>query len=337
MGKKNNYSNYLARVAVSTNIPIPDKIKCCRCDKVKPPASYATLRQNDMKQKMAQTPGFNPVTTGFVPCVMCTGGQVTELECHMCRKWMGLDKFAKTQRKNPDRAKCLKCIQEQIAMGNADDSDASGGSDGGSDGNNDSDGSEDSHAFTFDDDASHPGLMPRILASASLNLSHDTFNCTSRGLGSGGVKLGSSTQGGTIWGGNSTTASLAAFNSLASGPRPSAWQTAGAIPPHLRPRMSSAVSASGEITVSDATNTTTTTTAAAPASRGLPSGFNPKAYSSPPARKTASSVAGSSVNDGRKFAKIPAAKPKKNARELEDDFDEIGVSDDDEDDEPFSG
>nr|OQO16630.1 hypothetical protein B0A51_14787 [Rachicladosporium sp. CCFEE 5018] len=319
MGKKNNYSNYLARAAVSTNILIPDKIKCCRCDKVKPPASYATLRQNDLKQKMAQTPGFNPVTTGFVPCVMCTGGQVTELECHMCRKWMGLDKFAKTQRKNPDRAKCLKCIQEQIAMGNADDSDAT---------------LTPSPSTTTQ---VTPGLMPRILASASLNLSHDTFNCTSRGLGSGGVKLGSSTQGGTIWGGNSTTASLAAFNSLASGPRPSAWQTAGAIPPHLRARMSSAVSASGEITVSDATNTTTTTTAAAPARRGMPSGFNPKAYSSPPARKTASSVAGSSVNDGRKFAKIPAAKPKKNARELEDDFDEVGVSDDDEDDEPFSG
>ncbi|OQO12948.1 hypothetical protein B0A48_02412 [Cryoendolithus antarcticus] len=269
MGKKNNYSTFLQRSAVSTNIPLPDKIKCLRCDKVKPPASYATIRQNDLKTKMAQTPGFNAATTPVVPCMMCTGGQVTELECHMCRKWMALTKFAKTQRKNPNRAKCLECINEQIAMGNADDSDASGGSGGGSGGDNDSDGSGDSHAFTFDDD--------------DANI------------------------------------------------------TAGAIPPHLRARMSSAVSESGESTVSDAANTTTTTTAAAPARRGLPSGFNPKAYSSPPARKAASSMAGSSVNDGRKFAKIPAAKPKKTAREIEDDFDDVCVSDDDENDEPFSG
>ncbi|KAK6431396.1 hypothetical protein LTR95_012447 [Oleoguttula sp. CCFEE 5521] len=204
----------------------------------------------------------------------------------MCRKWMALTKFAKTQRKNPDRA---------------------------------------------------TSSVTDSLASALLNPSNDTFNSTSRGLGSGGVKLGSSTQGGTIWGGASNTTSLAASNSLASGPRASAWQKAGAIPPHLRARMSSAVSESGESTVSDATNTTTTTTAAAPARRGLPSGFNPKAYSSPPARKAASSMAGSSVNDGRKFAKIPTAKPKKTAREIEDDFDDVCVSDDDENDEPFSG
>ncbi|KAK6431476.1 hypothetical protein LTR95_012363 [Oleoguttula sp. CCFEE 5521] len=332
MGKKNNYSNFLQRSAVSTKIFLPDKIKCFRCDKVKPPASYATIRQNDLKKKMAETPGFNAATTPVVPCMMCTGGQVTELECHMCRKYMGVDKFAKTQRKNPDRAKCLKCIQEQIAMGNANDSDASDGSGGGSGGGNDSDGSGDSHDFTFDDDASS---VTDSLASTSINARNDT---SSRDVGNGGgVKLGSSTQGGTIWGGASTTASLAASNSLASGPRPSAWQTAGAVPPHLRHRMSSAVSESGESTVSDATNTTTTTAAAPLARRGRPSGFNPNAYSSPPACKAASSVAGSSVNDGRKFAKIPAAKPTKIAREIEDDFDDVCVSEDDENDEPFSG
>ncbi|KAK3072078.1 hypothetical protein LTS18_014712 [Coniosporium uncinatum] len=46
---------------------------------------------------------------------MCTGEQRTELYCGYCNKVMVLAKFSKVQRKSPDNAKCIICVEEQKA------------------------------------------------------------------------------------------------------------------------------------------------------------------------------------------------------------------------------
>lgn len=49
-------------------------------------------------------PGFNPTKSAFICCMQCTTRQVVELNCHMCDKDKGIDKFFKAQRRNPDEA-----------------------------------------------------------------------------------------------------------------------------------------------------------------------------------------------------------------------------------------
>lgn len=55
---------------------------------------------------MSARRSFDAVKEPLVTCSMCTAGQITELECSGCDKWMGLDNFAKAQRRKPDQAVC---------------------------------------------------------------------------------------------------------------------------------------------------------------------------------------------------------------------------------------
>ena len=48
----------------------------------------------------------DPKTT----CRTCTPQQTTELNCCICNKTKGLTSFAKNQRKNPDTARCINCV-----------------------------------------------------------------------------------------------------------------------------------------------------------------------------------------------------------------------------------
>ncbi|KAK4634117.1 hypothetical protein CLAFUW4_00582 [Fulvia fulva] len=58
-------------------------------------------------------PGFNPTKSAFICCMQCTTRQVVELNCHMCDKDKGIDKFFKAQRRNPDEAICISCQQDK--------------------------------------------------------------------------------------------------------------------------------------------------------------------------------------------------------------------------------
>lgn len=55
----------------------------------------------------------NPASV-LVTCKTCTPGQTTELTCYICEITKGLTEFAKNQRKDPDRARCLKCITKVL-------------------------------------------------------------------------------------------------------------------------------------------------------------------------------------------------------------------------------
>lgn len=49
-----------------------------------------------------------------VTCKTCTPGQTTELFCYICETAKGLDEFAKNQRKDPDKARCTKCVTKVL-------------------------------------------------------------------------------------------------------------------------------------------------------------------------------------------------------------------------------
>ncbi|TKA32906.1 hypothetical protein B0A50_01132 [Salinomyces thailandicus] len=103
------YSN-----AAVEKIPLPPKIKCVRCDKVKASTAFSKKQQSELKMKIHKDGAFNAVAIKYIVCIGCTGGQVVELECRMCGITKGLDKFSKNQRRARDNAKCWKCMEEQV-------------------------------------------------------------------------------------------------------------------------------------------------------------------------------------------------------------------------------
>ncbi|KAL6705565.1 hypothetical protein ACN47E_006682 [Coniothyrium glycines] len=111
-GKKNKHSYFYDRARAESlkSIALPEKIKCGRCSKNLGQARYSSKQLDDAR--------FNIKTHGSITkpinCQRCTGQQIVELECNMCGKTKGLEAFAKTQAKNPDTAKCFKCMEEQL-------------------------------------------------------------------------------------------------------------------------------------------------------------------------------------------------------------------------------
>lgn len=55
----------------------------------------------------------NPASVN-VTCKVCTPAQTVELTCYICDTTKGLEGFAKNQRKDPDRARCLKCVNKVL-------------------------------------------------------------------------------------------------------------------------------------------------------------------------------------------------------------------------------
>ena len=82
-----------------------NRIKCIGCQKPKSFHSFSANKIDELKRKMASSgDGFNPKTTAYIACSSCSGAQVVELTCFYCDMTKGLDKFAKAQRRNPDKA-----------------------------------------------------------------------------------------------------------------------------------------------------------------------------------------------------------------------------------------
>lgn len=49
-----------------------------------------------------------------VTCKDCTAQQTTKLTCCVCSETKLLDGFAKSQRKNPDQARCKDCVNKDL-------------------------------------------------------------------------------------------------------------------------------------------------------------------------------------------------------------------------------
>jgi hypothetical protein len=46
-------------------------------------------------------------------CKQCTPNQQTQLTCMICTKSFPLDKFAKSQRRNAEKARCIECMKKR--------------------------------------------------------------------------------------------------------------------------------------------------------------------------------------------------------------------------------
>ncbi|KAK6535259.1 hypothetical protein TWF694_001727 [Orbilia ellipsospora] len=93
----------------------PSLITCCVCHRQKPHSQYSARQLGKFKNSIYQpyAPGGRVKSDPKSTCKACTPDQTTELTCIVCGETNGLDHFAKTQRKTPDKARCKNCIKQQ--------------------------------------------------------------------------------------------------------------------------------------------------------------------------------------------------------------------------------
>ncbi|KAL8716571.1 MAG: hypothetical protein Q9225_006110 [Loekoesia sp. 1 TL-2023] len=103
------------KAARLNNIKLPDKTRCNGCHKLKALSLFSNKQLIDLRQRIAGRQGekAKAPTAEIITCRTCTSGQVQELTCFICGETKGLEAFGKTQRKNPDTARCILCVHEQ--------------------------------------------------------------------------------------------------------------------------------------------------------------------------------------------------------------------------------
>ncbi|KAG9654292.1 hypothetical protein KCU64_g7313, partial [Aureobasidium melanogenum] len=110
---------------------LPNEVWCMRCSQFRPLASFAKNRQNDANFWLSNGArlGDKKILNKMI-CSNCTAAPPTELKCTGYNKTRSLDRFSATQRRDPDSARCRKCITEienvkpgQLDPYGADDSD----------------------------------------------------------------------------------------------------------------------------------------------------------------------------------------------------------------------
>lgn len=106
------HNHHLANFISLQGIALPAKLKCGRCSKNLPQARFSAKQLNDARRQIKESCKVNKP----ISCQSCTGQQVVEIECTMCGKTKGLEEFAKSQRRNPDTAKCYQCVEMILAQ-----------------------------------------------------------------------------------------------------------------------------------------------------------------------------------------------------------------------------
>ncbi|KAI9832352.1 MAG: hypothetical protein M1826_002038 [Phylliscum demangeonii] len=90
--------------------PLPPKIKCARCKKIRNKDAFSN-RQLGLLGQSGRRGGMTVAATHpTIKCRLCTAGQTTELTCIICTDTKALAEFSKAQRRDPDRARCLNCV-----------------------------------------------------------------------------------------------------------------------------------------------------------------------------------------------------------------------------------
>ncbi|KAF3911491.1 hypothetical protein ABW20_dc0106855 [Dactylellina cionopaga] len=101
--------------AAAGRIGMPETIVCYVCKRAKPEGQYSGRQLQRWKNTIYQpyAPGGKVKGEARTTCKNCTPDQTTELTCIVCGETNSLKSFAKTQRKNPDTARCKNCINKQ--------------------------------------------------------------------------------------------------------------------------------------------------------------------------------------------------------------------------------
>ncbi|MCJ1400268.1 hypothetical protein MMC11_003472 [Xylographa trunciseda] len=77
---------------------------------------FSNKQLQDLKFKHLQFGKISLSGPGYIKCRHCTGQQVTEIECTVCDEVKPLSEFGKNHRREPDKARCRTCIDEQAAL-----------------------------------------------------------------------------------------------------------------------------------------------------------------------------------------------------------------------------
>ncbi|KAF2263439.1 hypothetical protein CC78DRAFT_617697 [Lojkania enalia] len=114
MGNKNKGHAYDFQAQIALRgVTIPNKLKCDRCSRYFGHTRFSHKQILDAKRAIKDK-GVN--ATYRIKCMACAGGPLVEIECMMCHKTKGLEEFAKVQRAKPDNAKCMACVEDQLAL-----------------------------------------------------------------------------------------------------------------------------------------------------------------------------------------------------------------------------
>ncbi|KAF0424063.1 Stc1 domain-containing protein [Gigaspora rosea] len=104
-----------AQNANSQEPKLPSVLFCYGCEKEKPIHSFSktqiTKAMSNIHNRYA--PKGRTTKRHHTTCKQCTPQQNTSLTCMVCTKTMPLDKFAKAQRKNAEKARCIECMKKQ--------------------------------------------------------------------------------------------------------------------------------------------------------------------------------------------------------------------------------
>ncbi|KAF2708266.1 hypothetical protein K504DRAFT_491945 [Pleomassaria siparia CBS 279.74] len=90
-------------------VVLPQKLKCCRCEKHKNPPNFSETQLNHARMAMRNRIQYS------VKCNQCNGSRIMEIKCTSCLDTKGLEEFAKSQRNKPDSAICFECTEIQLA------------------------------------------------------------------------------------------------------------------------------------------------------------------------------------------------------------------------------
>ncbi|KAI9675089.1 MAG: hypothetical protein M1817_001497 [Caeruleum heppii] len=95
-------------------VALPEKIKCSICKVHRNKDSYSKRQLGELQWKFSQRSSFS-ISHANIKCRKCTGSQTTEMMCIVCDVVKGLDEFSKAQRKDPDKARCINCINLHLS------------------------------------------------------------------------------------------------------------------------------------------------------------------------------------------------------------------------------
>ncbi|KAI9718263.1 MAG: hypothetical protein M1812_004253 [Candelaria pacifica] len=95
-------------------IPLPDKIKCLGCKRIRVQSAYSKKQLRDLRDIIYSEGDIDCTKGAYIKCRQCTGQQVNEMTCCVCDAVKGLSGFSKAQRRDPDKARCLDCVAVHI-------------------------------------------------------------------------------------------------------------------------------------------------------------------------------------------------------------------------------
>ncbi|KAL8680166.1 MAG: hypothetical protein Q9186_003633 [Xanthomendoza sp. 1 TL-2023] len=92
------------------------KTRCKACHKIKAMTHFSAKQQLDLKHRIAGPHGEKAASAiaEIITCRACNGGSNYEMTCVICGEPKGLAAFSKAQRKDPDNARCLLCVNEHV-------------------------------------------------------------------------------------------------------------------------------------------------------------------------------------------------------------------------------